>query len=189
MFSFFSNPPLQFLFCTPPPPPYRWRLTGECSTIRPGDCLLLRRWMEALSASRMQLQLHQPPWWMEGREGGGDGGRYREGHLSCFLIYLSLYKPGGGCVCVCVCGGGGWGWRFTLTSGQTFISFLSVSLLYAEINSNRFSKTCHVFNDPPSLIHSCLFVCIWVCDCVCSYCMFSVCMVVIWCYCVCIIVC
>lgn len=40
---------------------YRWRLTWECSTIRPPDCLLLRRWMEAPSASLTQPQLHQPP--------------------------------------------------------------------------------------------------------------------------------
>lgn len=40
---------------------HRWRLTGECSTIRPHDCLLLRRWMEAPSASPTQPQLHQPP--------------------------------------------------------------------------------------------------------------------------------
>lgn len=51
---------------TPPPlvptlPPYRWRLTGESSAIRPRDCLLLRRWMEAPSASPTQPQLHQPP--------------------------------------------------------------------------------------------------------------------------------
>ncbi|CAJ1066222.1 Hypothetical predicted protein [Xyrichtys novacula] len=42
-------------------PPYRWRLTGERSAIRPCDCLLLRRWMEAPSASPTQPQLHQPP--------------------------------------------------------------------------------------------------------------------------------
>lgn len=41
--------------------PYRWRLTGERSAIRPPDCLLLRRWMEAPSASPTQPQLHQPP--------------------------------------------------------------------------------------------------------------------------------
>lgn len=126
---------------------------------------------------------------MDGRAGRGWRWREIQRGASIMLLNLPVTVQAWRRVCVCVCGGGGWGWRFTLTSGQTFISFLSVSLLYAEINSNRFSKTCHVFNDPPSLIHSCLFVCIWVCDCVCSYCMFSVCMVVIWCYCVCIIVC
>lgn len=56
-------PSVIFLFSFPPTPspPYRWRLTGECSTIRRRDCLLLRRWMEAPSASPTQPQLHQPP--------------------------------------------------------------------------------------------------------------------------------
>lgn len=68
----YSKPTLLFSFCyfvplllylslPSPPSPYRWRLTGECSTIRPHDCLLLRRWMEAPSASPTQPQLHQPP--------------------------------------------------------------------------------------------------------------------------------
>lgn len=43
------------------PAPYRWRLTWESSAIRPPDCLLLRRWMEAYSARLTQPQLHQPP--------------------------------------------------------------------------------------------------------------------------------
>lgn len=47
--------------CPPHPSPYRWRLTWERSAIRPPDCLLLRRWMEAPSASLTQPQLHQPP--------------------------------------------------------------------------------------------------------------------------------
>lgn len=63
---FHSSPPSLPPPPPPPPlvptlPPYRWRLTGESSAIRPRDCLLLRRWMEAPSASPTQPQLHQPP--------------------------------------------------------------------------------------------------------------------------------
>lgn len=116
---FSSSPSLPPSLHPPTPIPYRWRLTWECSAIRPPDCLLLRRWMEAPSASLTQPQLHRPPWWMEGRERGV---RREEGHLSQPLIYLSLQGLGWG--------RGGREVGFTLTVGRHFISVLQPELVF-----------------------------------------------------------